>query len=450
MADSEFFLTQPFKTDDLKAQVVSLRDDLVEKDGICKDLKLQLEIIGADLKLMEEKTDFLQSMLERTFAVFTPPPVSAEENAFDFLTEIVYSKLSLAEQASGVVGGVAYLAGRLGPGTLRMIGKIPKLGGAARLSKAATFGKVAKLGKRVLVLSAAIFVVEGIIKLVSAKEINRALRKSRDDLLGNIREADAVVAEYREAIAEATKLRDTLLVDAGAADVQAYVRVLNESIADVGRQKAYVSMARKMLRKGMPGEMILQFVDGMTEETLADIAQRLEIEKAIIGGEAGDAIAQRLSLTAEQVATVLTIVEVREALIRGIAPQEVMERRGIPQWVLDTEIEFLEEELPPAQPAIEGDGDLAATAAALLVRAECLADLRMELAAKAKMQGGVAPDAVAAELGLPATTIAAWYADLVEDREEVAARAADGGRFEPADLAAELRLPLSVVMAVQG
>lgn len=475
------FFAQPFQTDDLKARLEALREDMRNLQGDFQDKENALLDLARELETMEAKTDFVIAVMRETASLFTPPPPEGLEVAYDGAKALAYDRMQLIEGLVGGAGGALYLMGKLGPGSVKLAAKLGQIaastsaaapaaagaglgasGGASRglgagssstkfvrgaraaktakLSKAMKFTKV---GKGMMGVSAVIMAVEIGMKLSSAKEINEHLRREQKTIERHIKIARAELKKFDSAIAERRALQKDLFDDAGVHDVSAYVRYLNESIADIGRRKAHFSMARRMLKLGLAKAMVLATIDDLDEAGLDDIARRLDAETRLAAGETVEATAQALGLDLSQVEGVYAQVLARGALIEGAGVGETAFAFGLSEDVVEGERESLLDEIDDVWAAIEGAGPLDAAAAALTAPVESLAALRRELAAKSKLEAGQAASALAAEYDLSLDVIKAWAGDLAEARIDAGERIKSGAK--PLEVAAALRLPGGIV-----
>ena len=451
--NENFFLVQPFQTDDLKAEVEALRAHLLSLDEAQRAKDFALRAVYVDLDAMEAKADYVDALLERTFDMFTPPPKGDLEAIFETLSKYVYEPVELAGLTAGAVGTVALSLNWLGPKTVSAVGRIgraARLGSAggrisagaaasglaktARLAKAGRVTKLARFGRFAVKLSGALLVVDLALRLKDAAKINESLRAARAELEQALREAEPVLREYDVAIKVATDERDALLREAGAADVDAYLQHLNAQIAVLARGTAELAMARKLLRHDTPQDVILSVVPGLTADALGDLAVRLAAERAAARGETAT-LEAGYGLDPGQAAALLRQQDIRDAFVTGEPDAEIRERFGLAPDSLDMIEETVETALLPHWHALEGDAPLDPISDAALVRATALDALRGELQAKAAAATGKDEgdaDAAAFERA----------------RAEASARLAAVPTMDRARLAVDHRLPLSVAAAL--
>jgi hypothetical protein len=443
-----FFLFEPFKTDELRAELTGLRNELDAMNVEQQELAGALEKVAGDLALMEAKVRFVDELLAQTFEVFVPPDPEAVEIAYERETEGLYRYSELAQLYVGAAGlGAWALGGAIGPGLAKTIGFVARSQKIAGLAGSSRFLKLARAGKGTVALAAAVAIVEVAIRLKDARKINDHLIEKRAEIEARIEEAEEVLAAHRFAIGEATHRRDTLLAEAGVpGDLSAYLQRLNDAIADIGRRKSFTRMARRMLRRGMARDEIAALMPDMPAEAIAGIERRLSAETMLVEGETVEGMGRHLGLTAFERRAVARVLDARDAaLAEGLAAPALAARFAVAEAVAEFQIDLLAAALPGLWSAIDGEGSAEPIARALLVRPGAVARLRLELSAKAALARGEAPEAVAAARpGLEAATLAAW-AEAMPSAREKAKELLGGPGGEAAAVAASLRLPLAAL-----
>ncbi|MEZ5897692.1 MAG: hypothetical protein R3C51_14995, partial [Parvularculaceae bacterium] len=226
----DFFLTRSWATNDLKQELDNVRRELLAMKDRFDEKENQLLDVERELETMEAKTRFIVTVVRETAVLFTPPPPDEKEVAYDHAEELAFSKLNFLEGLTAGVGGAAYLAGKLGPGTLKLTSKLGRLamgnkaaaaskignaGSSLKLAKTAraakagkltTAAKFTKFGKGAMGLSAAIMVLDIGLKISSAGELNDYLKREKKSLEGMIKTAEGELRNYDQAIASGRSL----------------------------------------------------------------------------------------------------------------------------------------------------------------------------------------------------------------------------------------------------
>jgi len=465
----KFFLTRSWATNDLKIELdhvrgklIAMKDEFDVKENLLLDIERELET-------MEAKTKFIVTVIRKTAVLFTPPPPDEKEIAYDHAEELAYSKLQLLEGLTGGVGGAAFLAGRLGPGTLKLTTKLgrlalggkaagaSKLGSAsatlklARGAKVANAGKLTtsmkfmKFGKGAMGLSAAIMVLEIGMKLSSAGEINEHLKREKKSVDAMIKTAEEELRHYDATIARGTTLQRELFDDAGVADISGYLRYLNEAIADLGEQKARFSMVRNIVLRGLDAAFAMSFIKGLDEAEFNDIAKRVEAERRLAAGEPAPAVASSLGLDPAQLVEISKIVSIRNALVEGGQHADVAAEFDVPDDVVEAQADMLAETLDDWWPALESDGPLGDVARTLVVSIGSLDALRGELRAKRRLDAGDGADDIAQTAGVSLDVVKGWASALAAGKIDAARAAAKRAPKEVMIIAAAHRLPSALV-----
>ena len=468
----KFFLTRSWATNDLKAELdiergklLAMKDQFDQKQNALMDIERELET-------MEAKTEFIVTVVQQTSSLFTPPPVDEKETAYLNAEDLAYSKLHLLEALTGGVGGTAFLLGKLGPAALKMTTKLghlalgtktagtAKLGAASsslkltKVTRAAKAGKLtkamkfAKVGKGMMGVSAAIMALEIGMKLASAAEINNHLKSEKKTINKQINTANKELLIYDEAIAERYALQNDLFKDAGVEDIAGYLRYLNEAIADLGKNKANFSMARRMLLRGMDKTLVCAVVDGLEPDALDDIAVRLEAEQRLAAGDHPDTTAEALNLTAQQLEPIENTIAVRNALIEGREAHDIADTFETPLSVVENEADQLTQTLDDIWPALEGEQPLDDAARMLIVSVDALEYMRRELKAKVKIEAGEKADTIADAAGVSLDIVKNWASALAAAKIDASAISdKDPSTEDLMMIAAAHRLPSALVMA---
>jgi len=434
------------KTDDLKAELARLREELVGRQSVYAEKMISLDSSVNDLKKMEEKATFVVTQLEQIAVMTTPPPKSGAEGASDALDRYFSDPVFLASSGLGAVGGVIVLSGPL----LKLVGMAPKLGKAAKLANSTKFMKVLKLGRGALLLGAAIAIVELAVGMFTAQEINKQLRKDRAELEKLMKEADAEIAKLDKASAEAKALIKKLLTDADLSEMahgdamNAYVRMMNDAIGALSAQKAKGRMVRKMVMHGMMEVDDIVSITGVDISVVESISQRVAVERALVEGKTILQAARGSGLEAEQIVEIENVVRARNEAVAGEDPSSVSALLGVPISVVQSEGEETLPLLAPFWEKIENEEDLEEIGPKVLVSGEALLRLNKELRAKTALARGDDPSVVADAAGRSIEHVAEWGADVTEGRVQVAILRRDGKLGKPAMTAAQHRLPLSL------
>ena len=465
----EFFLTRSWATNDLKMELDKVRGELLAMKDQFDEKENALLDVDRELETMEAKTEFIVTVIQQTSSLFTPPPPDKKETAYLNAEDLAYSKLHLLESLTGGVGGAAYLLGKLGPVSIKLTSKLGqlalgakaantgKLGAASsslkltKVTRAAKAGKLTKamkftkFGKGMMGVSAAIMVLEIGMKLSTAGEINDHLKSEKKTINKQIENANKELKNYDAAIAERRALQKSLFDDSGASDVTGYVRYLNEAIADLGKNKANFSMARRMLLRGMEKDLIVAVVEGLETDALDDIAKRLEAEQRIAAGDAPADILRDLGLETEQLEPIENIVAVRNALIEGKAQNEIVETFDIPVSVVENEAGRIDDALDDIWSTLEGNGPLNDAAQSLIVSVSALDYMRRELKAKIKLDAGEAADQIAAAAGVSLDVVKDWASALATAKIDAGAMSEEEKARDVMNIAAAHRLPSMLI-----
>lgn len=442
----EFDLLAGMKTDDLKAELAALREALLDREVSYSAGKSALDDAVRDLGKMEEKANFVVMQMEQIAVLTTPPPKSDAETTSDFLDRHFNDPVFQASIGLSAVGGVVVLSGP----ALKVLGSVPKLSKATKLANSSKFLKVLKLGKGALALGAALAIVDLMVSMVTAQEINKQLRQDKAKLQAKLREADEAIAELKSATKDAKAQVQDLLTEAGFGDLEhgkameSYVRMMNEAIAALSAQKSKVRMARKMvMRNAMSVEDISEIV-GIALDVVESVAQRVSVERAFVNGRTVVEVARDSALDDTQVVEIETLVRARNEAIAGEAPETIAKLLGLPASVVLSEGEETLPLLASSWEDIEQEKGLDAISLEALVSADALGRLADELQAKVALSRGDDPGKVSEAFDRTIEAVAEWATDVAEARAQIAVLKRDGklGKLDVA--AARLRLPLSV------
>ena len=464
----KFFLTRSWATNDLKQELDDVRRELLAMKDSFDEKENQLLDVERELETMEAKTRFIVTVVRETAVLFTPPPPDEKEVAYEHAEELAFSKLNFLEGLTAGVGGAAYLAGKLGPGTLKLTTKLGRLamgnkaaaaskignaGSSLKLAKAASAAKAGKLttaakftkfGKGAMGLSAAIMVLDIGLKISSAGELNDYLKREKKSLEGMIKTAEGELRDYDQAIASGRSLQRELFDDAGVADISGYLRHLNEAIADLGEQKARFAMVRNIIVRGLDKSFAMSFIKNLDDAEFDDIALRVDAERLLAAGQSPDQISSTLGLAKAQVDEINKIVRVRNALVEGRSIAEAAAACEILEDVAENQAELLAETLDDVWPAVEGDGPLDDAARTLIVSKHALESLRRELRAKLMLDAGDGADRVAHALGVSLDEIKVWASALAAEKIDAEQKAATAPPKQALNIAVAHRLPGAV------
>lgn len=464
-----FFLTRSWATNDLKMELDKVRGELLAMKDQFDEKENALLDVDRELETMEAKTEFIVTVIQQTSSLFTPPPPDQKETAYLNAEDLAYSKLHLLEALTGGVGGAAFLLGKLGPTSVKLTSKLGqlalgakaantgKLGAASstlKLTKTAKIAKAGKLtkamkfakfGKGMMGVSAAIMVLEIGMKLSSAAEINDHLKSEKKAINKQIKTANEELKNYDAAIAERRALQKDLFEDANVSDVTGYVRYLNEAIADLGKNKANFSMARRMLLRGMQKDLILAVVEGLEADALDDIVKRLEAEQRLAAGDAHADIAQDLNLSEQQLAPIENLIAVRNALVKGREHNDIANAFEMPLSIVENEAGLLSETLDDIWPSLESTEPLDDAARLLIVSASALDYMRRELKAKIKLDAGEAADQVAAAADVSIDVVKVWARALATAKIDAGAMSEEEKSRDIMNIAAAHRLPSTLI-----
>lgn len=366
MSLDEFFLTAPFATDDLKAQVEQAKNALQNLQNEIATVNMQLTEVAADLGKMEEKTSFLAQEIRKTLTVSTIPEQTEQDQAYDTLKAEVYDPLNFASTATFAASGlfltVGFLGGRYvgraakaGQAGGKMLGaassgknlaSLAKAGKLAKASKFSKFSKFMKAGKKLGSIGLGLAAVELGLRMKNAVEMNNYFKENLGKINQYIKDDTLTFNELKQTFAEAEQLRSDLLTEAGldpkAPDaMDSYVQQLNEDIAAVGRDKAFLSSARRMLLSGMTVDLVEQLVPELSVAAVSSLAGKLQAERALLDGQALEVVAELTGLTALQVKLLQKLLQARQALQQGDALEQVVTAFGL----LEDVVEGLEETL---------------------------------------------------------------------------------------------------------
>ncbi|MEM1235385.1 MAG: hypothetical protein AAGI10_00345 [Pseudomonadota bacterium] len=442
----DFDVFAGLKTDDLKAELAVMREDLMGRQTSYAEEMFELETAVNDLKKMEEKTTFVVTQLEQIAVLTTPPPKSGAEEASDALDRYFTDPVFLASTGLGAVGGVVVLSKPV----IKLIGMVPKLGKATKLANSSKFLKVMKLGKGTLLLGAAIAIVELAVGMISSQEINKQLRKDKAELNRLTREADKEIGELSKATTQAKGLVTSLLKDAGLGDLahgqamESYVRMMNEAIGALSAQKAKVRMVRKMVMHGAMTAADIASITGVDETVVESVSQRVAVERALVSGKTVVEAARDSLLDDAQIIEIDKTVRARNEAIAGEPAESVAMLLDVPVSVVLSEGE---ENLPVLEPFwghIEKAENLDAISEKVLISADALARLSAELQSKAALAAGDDPAAVGQAHGHSIEHVGEWAVEIADARTRIAILKRDAKLRKLEKTAVQLRMPLSI------
>lgn len=442
ITDTIFF--EPGKTDDLMAELDRQRDEMRALHAQSVEKGLELSEVVAHLQLMEEKTVFFAEMVEKTEGVFVPPKKGEGEVGMSHIQTLVFDNMSKFSNLTALLGApiMIDLMFRAGLGT----GFVSTTGRVSRVMKGGKYLKVMKFAKGALALTVAVELAGFVMNMIASKEMNEKLRVELGKLEKEAAKGRKQHAQLVAGLADAKKQRDTMLAQAKVKTPEDYVRVINEGLAEMGRQKANFDTARRMLQHGMDTTMILSMLDNMAPETLDLIAMRLKAETMLAAGQPVVDVGAELGLSEDQMGEIAAVVDARDAIIRGDTPAEIADMLTISIGMLNDVDEALDDALPDLWSEIEGTGPLAPHAARLLARVPALEDLRAEIKGKALLSQNGPIGEVSAQTGASRKTVVEWASALPVAREEAMMLQAQG-ITDPEDVAAATRLPLALVAA---
>jgi len=440
ITDTIFF--ESGKTDKLLSDLEQQRAALEQLHADSVQKGIELSEVVSDLQLMEEKTLFFAEMIEKTQGVFVPPPKGEAEIGMLTIQKHVFGNLAKFSNIAGLLAAPLVVDIVFRAGTY--VGKISKVGRVSRIMKHARYAKVMKFAKGAMVLAVAAEAASLIINMVASKQMNDQLRAELKDLKKKTAKGRKDYKVLEAGLADAKAQRDEMLAQAGVTTPEAYVRTINEALAQMGRQKASFDTARRMLQHEMPEEVILSMLDGLSDESLELIKTRLIAETLLAAGTSQADVAKQVGLDPGQIAEIAMVIDARNALVQGLGLEEVSESIGIGPGLLEDVDDMLDEALPEHWAKIEGDSGLGDLAAELLLALAALDALRVELKSKALLSSGTEIGAVCESLGLDRDAVVAWASDLPIAIEAARNQRAQG-ITDLTELAAANRLPLAAV-----
>ncbi|MEM8979897.1 MAG: hypothetical protein AAGD04_10455 [Pseudomonadota bacterium] len=429
------WLSGPFKTDALMAGLEEARIELSLANEALSAEEVERDTVIMDLRSMGAKAIVLGG-LATEIAVFAPPPPTPEELEHLERSEEIYDPLEIAYLTTGSLFLVTLLP-RIGAGVIKMItlGKFFK-----DASKSRFLLGVAKLGKATVVLTAVIFLVETIIKMIHAQKLNDEIEASRKKLKTEISKANREVARVSMEREEATALRTQMLEEAGVENVRAFLISMNEAIADVSADVAFVKVARNLLRIGQAPEMVEHIVQ-LEPDVIRRIARRLKIEEALIAGQAREEIAENQGIDAKEVDLVARILRVRGDAARGFSDAALVEHHMVSDALADMQIDLATTELAKHWNSLLTAPRLDEIAKDTLIPEEALVSLVAELKAHAQLWQGAELETVRAQNPqVPSNRLGAMSEALEANKAFAKATS-----MSPDDTAVHLRLPLSAL-----
>ena len=467
------FLGQPFETDALKGKVESLRDQLRAKSEQQEVLLTQLELNVADLTNLKAKTDFLANLMGRELDMFIPPEPEGIEKEYDAWEEAVYDPLEYVALGIGGIGGALYISAKLIPFTLKGIAFISRISKLTTWAGSAKWAKAAKLGKSSVYLALAIVLLESVIKLATAKQINDHLKQKQGELEEMITQADLMLVRIETAIAESRVQRERLLFDLGfgpfgpadheeypvkiAMAMSEYLRRASTSVEEITVSATVKKSLRNLLIMGQSSDAVFDLMapihDGVTLQMVQALARRVQTELMLLNGMTQDDVAREVGISAFQVAVVARVLRARADAARGYDDETLSERYGISDAVADLQIDLAESAMAQDWAAIaSGTGDTAALSRTMLIPPEALEDVMREIPARRELLAGASPEGVQANHpGIPVARIAELHRDKLDRVDGLLADVTARNTTTPLTdtqrrmLAVSLRVPVSAI-----
>lgn len=474
MSLDDFFLTAPFATDDLKAQVEQAKNALQTLQNEIAVVNMQLTEVAADLGKMEEKTGFLEQEMRKTLAVSTLPEATEQDREYDLLKAEVYDPLNFAATATFAASGlfltVGYLGGRYagraakaGQAGGKLLGaaspgkNLANLAKAGKLAKASKFSKFMKAGKKLGTVGLGLAAVELGLRMKNAVEMNNYFKDNLGKINQYLKDDTQILNELKQTVTEAGQLRSDLLTEAGldpkSADaMDSYVRQLNQDIAAVGRDKAFLSSARRMLLSGMTVDLVDQLVPELSAAAVAGLANKLQAERALLDGQAPEAVTELTGLTALQVKLLQKLLQARLALQQGDTLEQVAANFGL----LEDVVEGLEETLIADRRGVwtllAAEKDPAGIARQTGFSLADVRQFKNRIACVQQLEAGRGDAEIAQMLGLENSFAAECRQKLPAQKQQAQNALQTAGlqpvKTRPEHIAADLQLPIELVVAL--
>jgi hypothetical protein len=231
------------------------------------------------------------------------------------------------------------------------------------------------------------------------------------------------------------------LDEAGVANVNEYLGLLNDAIKDVAEQASTARMARNLLQMGQTPDQIAALLPRVDRAALDGIARRLAAEVVLLEGKSPEEAARETGLTALQTTVVERVLAARGDAAIGYSDTEIAARHDIVASIADLQIDLAEAALPRIWGHLEGGGELSLAAREALIPVAALEQLRHEIPVRGALWSGAAPEDLAARGGAVGAGRIAALAHEIETERAMAARSGLKG----AALMIALRLPSEVV-----
>lgn len=465
----DFFLTKPLATADLRKKVDAVITKLTDME---RDYNSRLNVyveIEAKLTKMETKSEFVQEELEKAITAFEVPAPGKMEEIEAYLEENVYGPLSTAELVftvpSIVIGIYAWrkmkpfadnmdkvvkfhekmYRARFGKSAGKLGRAVGKAGFLARNPKAARVAKISKIGKGLGAVGLAILAVSAGIAIGNAKQMNDYYKSRKAEMDKQVAEANTAAAELETAITETNEAIAAMLEEADVTTVEDYVIALNEALADIGREAAHASTARRMLIDGMRPNMVARYVPGMKEAAVKTLDQRIRAERAILSGASEADALQASGLSAVRLSAVRRVLDIRGMLLSGLDATAVAKDAGYSHALVQGEQERLEDDLKLVWQDLFDLATAAKTAESLLVHEADVINLTKELQAKSALHEGATTTQVAGNFQLDEARVVDWAETLADDITDAREQLATKPPRPAIEVAIYSRLPLSLL-----
>ncbi|AEG01608.1 hypothetical protein [Methylomonas methanica] len=474
MSLDDFFLTAPFATDDLKAQVEQAKNDLQTLQNEIATVNMQLTEVAADLGKMEEKTSFLEQEMRKALTVSTLPEAAEQDREYDLLKAEVYDPLNFAATATFAASGLFLTVGFLGGRYAGRAAKAGQAGGkllgaassgknlatlakAGKLAEASKFSKFMKAGKKLGSIGLGLAAVELGLRMKNAVEMNNYFKENLGKIDQYLKNDTQTLNELKQTVTEAENWRSDLLAEAGldpkAPDaMDSYVRQLNQDIAAVGRDKAFLSSARRMLLSGMTVDLVEQLVPELSAAAVAGLAKKLQAERGLLDGQVPESITELTGLTALQVKLLQKLLQARLALQQG----DTLEQVAVSFGLLEDVVEGLEETLIADRRSVwtllAAEKDPAGIARQTGFSLADIQQFKNRIACVQQLEAGRGDAEIAQMLGLENRFVAECRQKLPAQKQQAQIALQTAGlqpvKTRPEHIAADLQLPIELVVAM--
>lgn len=474
MSLDDFFLTAPFATDDLKAQVEQAKNALQTLQNEIATVNMQLTEVAADLGKMEEKTSFLEQEMRKALTVSTIPEAAEPDREYDLLKAEVYDPLNFAATAtlaaSGLFLTVGFLGGRYagraakaGQAGGKLLGaassgkNLANLAKAGKLAEASKFSKFIKAGKKLGSIGLGLAALELGLRMKNAVEMNNYFKENLGKIDQYLKHDSQTLNELKQTLAEAEQLRSDLLAEAGldpkAADaMDHYVRQLNQDIAAVGRDKAFLSSARRMLLSGMTVDLVEQLVPELSAAAVSGLAGKLQAERALLDGQTLEVVSELTGLTALQVKLLQKLLQARQALQQGDALEQVAANFGLLEDVVEGLEETLIADRRGVWTSLAAEKDPAGIARQTGFSLADIQYFKNRIACVQQLETGRSDAEISQMLGWEAGLVAECRQKLPEQKRQAQHALQTAGllpvKTRPEHIAADLQLPIELVVAM--